>query len=54
MHFYEMSSRLIGDTVSKVTDNVTTVVLAASVITLILGYVSKVLLRQSSDKDLVS
>lgn len=49
-----MSSRLIGDTVSKVTDNVTTVVLAASVITLILGYVSKVLLRQSSDKDLVS
>ncbi|XP_003969409.2 lanosterol 14-alpha demethylase [Takifugu rubripes] len=46
-HLYEMSSKLIGDTVGRVHDNLTTVVLAASFITLSLGYVSKLLLRQS-------
>ena len=51
--FYQMSSKLLGDTVGKMNDNLTSVVLAASVITLVLGYVSKILLRQSSDKDLV-
>ncbi|XP_040045111.1 lanosterol 14-alpha demethylase [Gasterosteus aculeatus] len=52
-HFYEMSSKLLGDTVGKMSDNLTSVVLAASVITLTLGYVSKVLLKQpSADNDL--
>uniref|UniRef100_A0A8P4KMW7 Lanosterol 14-alpha demethylase n=1 Tax=Dicentrarchus labrax TaxID=13489 RepID=A0A8P4KMW7_DICLA len=51
MHLYEMSSRLLGVTVGKVNDNLTSVVLAASVITLTLGYFSKLLLKQSSDKD---
>lgn len=50
MHLYEMSSKLIGDTV----DNLTTVVLAASFITLSLGYISKLLLSQLCVKDAVS
>lgn len=54
MHLYEMSSKLLGDTVGTVNDNLTSVVLAASVITLTLGYMSKMLLKQSSDSDLVS
>lgn len=53
-HLYEMSSKLIGDTVGRVHDNLTTVVLAASFITLSLGYVSKLLLSQSFVKDAVS
>lgn len=51
MHLYQMSSKLLGDTVK---DNLTSVVLAASFITLTLGYVSKLLLKQSSDPNLVS
>lgn len=54
IHLYELSSKLFGDTVGKMSDNLTSVVLAASVITLTLGYMSKVLLKQSSDSDLVS
>lgn len=54
MHLYQMSTKLLGDTVGKMNDNLTSIVLAASVITLTLGYVSKMLLKQSSDKDLVS
>lgn len=53
-HLYEMSSKLIGDAVGRVHDNLTTVVLAASFITLSLGYVSKLLLSQSLVKDAVS
>uniref|UniRef100_A0A3Q3MSW6 Lanosterol 14-alpha demethylase n=2 Tax=Mastacembelus armatus TaxID=205130 RepID=A0A3Q3MSW6_9TELE len=52
MHLYEMSSKLLGDTVGKMNDNLTSIVLAASVITLTLGYMSKMLLKQSSDQDL--
>uniref|UniRef100_A0A672Z7N2 Lanosterol 14-alpha demethylase n=1 Tax=Sphaeramia orbicularis TaxID=375764 RepID=A0A672Z7N2_9TELE len=52
MHLYQISSRLLGDTVEKMNDNLTCVVLAASVITLTLGYVSKILLKQTSEKDL--
>ncbi|XP_023255917.1 lanosterol 14-alpha demethylase-like [Seriola lalandi dorsalis] len=52
MHLYQISSKLLGDTVGKMNDNLTSIVLAASVITLTLGYISKMLLRQSSDKDL--
>nr|XP_019957477.1 PREDICTED: lanosterol 14-alpha demethylase [Paralichthys olivaceus] len=48
MHLYQLSSKLLGDTVGKVNENLTSVVLAASVITLTLGYVSKLLLRQAS------
>lgn len=55
MHLYQLSSRLLGETVGTVNDNLTSVVLAASAITLALGYISKVLLKQSSqDEDLVS
>lgn len=54
MHLYEVSSKLLGDTVENLNDNLTSVLLAASVITLTLGYVTKMLLKQSSDKDLVS
>lgn len=54
MHLYELSSRLLVDTVDKVNENLTSVVLAASLITLILGYVSKQRLVQSWDKDAVS
>lgn len=55
MHLYQLSGKLLGDTVGKVNDNLTSAVLAASAIALALGYLSKVLLRQSSqDTDLVS
>lgn len=54
MHLYEMSSKLLGDTVGKVNENLTSVVLAASLTTLILGYISKLLLSQSCDTDAVS
>lgn len=54
MHFYDMSTKLLGVTIGKVNDNLTSVVLAASVITLTVGYISKLLLKQSIDKDLVS
>lgn len=54
MQFYEMSTRLLGDTVGRVNDNLTSVVLAASAITLMLGYVSKLLLKQHCEKDEVS
>ncbi|KAF3833986.1 hypothetical protein F7725_025190 [Dissostichus mawsoni] len=52
VQFYEMGSRLFGDTVGKVSDNLTSVVLAASVITLALGYITKMLLKESPDSDL--
>ncbi|KAG7240969.1 hypothetical protein INR49_026147 [Caranx melampygus] len=52
MHLYQMSTKLLGDTVGKMNENLTSIVLAASVITLTLGYISKMLLKQSSDKDL--
>lgn len=54
MHLYQLSSKLLVDTVGKVNDNLTSVLLAASVITLTLGYISKTLLKQTPDKDLVS
>ena len=38
----------------KVNENLTSVLLAASVITLTLGYMSKLLLKQASASDLVS
>uniref|UniRef100_A0A8C5DKM1 Lanosterol 14-alpha demethylase n=1 Tax=Gouania willdenowi TaxID=441366 RepID=A0A8C5DKM1_GOUWI len=50
-HLYQMSSKLLVDTVGKVNDNLTSVFLAASVITLTLGYISKLLLRHDTDKD---
>ncbi|XP_061787403.1 lanosterol 14-alpha demethylase [Nerophis lumbriciformis] len=52
MYFYHMSSKLLVDTVGKMNDNITSGVLAASVITLTLGYLySKVLRRQTCHKD---
>uniref|UniRef100_A0A8D3CKL0 Lanosterol 14-alpha demethylase n=1 Tax=Scophthalmus maximus TaxID=52904 RepID=A0A8D3CKL0_SCOMX len=47
MHLYHLSSKLLEDTVGTMNDNLTSVVLAASVITLTLGYVSKLLLQQA-------
>uniref|UniRef100_A0A8C7VAN3 Lanosterol 14-alpha demethylase n=1 Tax=Oncorhynchus mykiss TaxID=8022 RepID=A0A8C7VAN3_ONCMY len=41
MHLYQVSSMLIENTVGKMSDNLTSVVLAVSVITLTLGYISK-------------
>lgn len=49
--FYHMSAKLLGDTVGKMNENLTSLVLAASVFTLTLGYVSKRLLKESADKD---
>ena len=46
-----MSTKLLGDTVGKVNDNLTSVLLAASFITLTVGYVSKLLLKESANKD---
>lgn len=46
MHLYQVSSMLLEKTVGKVSDNLTSVVLAASVITLTLGYISKIVLKQ--------
>ncbi|XP_068603327.1 lanosterol 14-alpha demethylase [Brachionichthys hirsutus] len=46
-HFYEISSELLG----KVDEHRTSVVLAASLVALILGYVSKVTLGSFSDRD---
>ncbi len=54
LQIYELSSKLLRDTVGRVNDNLTSVVLAASAITLLLGYISKLLLKQSAVKDLVS
>lgn len=54
LHLYEMSSRLLGDTVDKVNENLTSVFLAASLVTLLLGYVSKLRLSHACDKDAVS
>lgn len=56
MHLYQVSSMLIENTVGKMSDNLTSVVLAVSVITLTLGYISKLVLKQSqssSDEDKV-
>lgn len=53
MHLLELSSRLLLDTVDKVNENLTSVVLAASLVTLILGYASKQRLSQSDDKEAV-
>ncbi|NP_001296930.1 lanosterol 14-alpha demethylase [Fundulus heteroclitus] len=50
-HFYNMGTKLLVDTVSKMNENLTSLVLAASVFTLTVGYVSKRLLQQSADKD---
>lgn len=47
MHLYQVSSMLIENTVGKMSDNLTSVVLAVSVITLTLGYISKLVLKQS-------
>lgn len=52
-HLLELSSRLLLDTVDKVNENLTSVVLAASLVTLILGYASKQRLSQSDDKEAV-
>lgn len=49
MHIYQMSAKLLGDTMGKMNENLTSVVLAASVFTLTLGYISKLLLKQSVD-----
>uniref|UniRef100_A0A8C6S4J8 Lanosterol 14-alpha demethylase n=1 Tax=Neogobius melanostomus TaxID=47308 RepID=A0A8C6S4J8_9GOBI len=46
MHLYSMSAKLLADTVERMTDNATSVVLACSVITLTLGYISKTLLQK--------
>ena len=54
LHLYEMSSKLLGVTVGKMHDNLTSVMLAASVFTLTVGYISKLLLKQSSEKGQVS
>lgn len=54
MHIYQMSAKLLGDTMGKMNENLTSVVLAASVFTLTLGYISKLLLKQSTDVDVVS
>lgn len=54
MHIYQMSAKLLGDTMGKMNENLTSVVLAASVFTLSLGYISKLLLKQSTDVDVVS
>uniref|UniRef100_A0AAX7VPG1 Lanosterol 14-alpha demethylase n=1 Tax=Astatotilapia calliptera TaxID=8154 RepID=A0AAX7VPG1_ASTCA len=51
MHIYQMSAKLLGDTMGKMNENLTSVVLAASVFTLTLGYISKLLLKQSTDVD---
>jgi hypothetical protein len=56
MHLYQVSSMLLENTVGKISDNVTSVVLAVFVITLTLGYISKLVLKQSqssSDEDKV-
>ncbi|XP_029023796.1 lanosterol 14-alpha demethylase [Betta splendens] len=47
-HLYQLSTKLLGDTIGRMNDNLTSIVLAASAITLALGYVSKVMLKQSS------
>ena len=55
-HLYQVSSMLLENTVGKISDNVTSVVLAVFVITLTLGYISKLVLKQSqssSDEDKV-
>lgn len=55
MHLYQMSTKLLGDTVGKMNDNLTSLVLAASAVMLTFGYFySKILLRQTSDKNAVS
>lgn len=54
MHIYQMSAKLLGDTMGKMNENLTSVVLAVSVFTLTLGYISKLLLKQSTDEDAVS
>lgn len=56
MHLYQVSSMLLQNTFGKLSDNVTSVVLAVFVITLTLGYISKLVLKQSqssSDEDKV-
>lgn len=53
MQFYQMSSKLLRDTVGELNDSLTSVVLAGLFFTLTVGYVSKRLLRESSDKNLV-
>ena len=46
---------LFGETVGKMSDNLTSVFLAVSVVTLALGYLSKTILQQStSDPNVVS
>ncbi|XP_077363808.1 lanosterol 14-alpha demethylase isoform X3 [Festucalex cinctus] len=52
MHLYQMSTKLLEDTVGKMNDNLTSLFLAVSVVTLTLGYFySKILPRQTSDKN---
>lgn len=51
--FYHMSTKLLEDTMGKMNENLTSLVLAASLFTLTLGYVSKRLLKDSEDKDAV-
>lgn len=52
-HLYQLSSKLLGDTIGRMNDSLTSIVLAASAIALALGYISKVMLQQSPDKRLV-
>lgn len=53
MHLYQISSKLLGDTVGNIHDNLTSVVLVVSVVTLTLGYLSKTLLTPPPDRDAV-
>ncbi|KAM6958913.1 lanosterol 14-alpha demethylase [Aplochiton taeniatus] len=51
MHLYQVSCMLLEKTVGKMSDNLTSVVLAASFITLALGYISKLVLKQSHSSE---
>lgn len=48
-----MSTKLLGDTVGELNDSLTSVILAGLFFTLTVGYVSKRLLKEASDDNLV-
>ncbi|XP_077599322.1 lanosterol 14-alpha demethylase [Stigmatopora nigra] len=51
MHLYQMSTRLLEDTVGKMNENLPSLILAVTTIILTMGYFySKILLRRTSDK----
>ncbi|MED6273438.1 hypothetical protein CHARACLAT_006372 [Characodon lateralis] len=50
-HLYQTTTQLFGVTVGKMNENFTSLVLAASVFTLTVGYFSKRLLKESADRD---